>query len=479
MAQLQRLLLGPHVLFEAETEEMQTQIEEIFNRVVFPLLDDLLKPQIFMRDPRGARDAVTRCCQYILDLLDRFMHINKSDQLAVPDSLKDVVLVMNSANTPTVSGQSEGGVAVNTVDCDERGPDHTLQTGSLLVMAPSEMLLASCCVWLRRERDRGCTCAFIYFLFIFTFSLINAVLYEESVTTYYLITPSFLAQRAPSRAGDDEDDVVMSLSGSCLRGANNQISAPYGKYPYRTSKIPGPESTTDLPVHDLAFSETANPLLPPAFSRNQSSRSQDIAYPPTPNTQSRAGSYATQPKHKSIDRPGTGSTLVTLPPPHSPTGLPQTNSPPMSPSTSGPGPSMSCLGGSGAEPLASSSQIHLQSPSQLEAQTQTQMVSDAHIALVDDPVPSAYAYMPPEGEPEGSEDVGSWSARADGVLLLATTMEPTKRLGSEAEVKTWLDGIVAIYAQRAGISLLSGAAGGGGGGGGGGAVINSEEFLKF
>ncbi|KAF7312560.1 Fatty acid synthase subunit alpha [Mycena indigotica] len=74
---------------------------------------------------------------------------------------------------------------------------------------------------------------------------------------------------------------------------------------------------------------------------------------------------------------------------------------------------------------------------------------------------------------------GLGSGRADGVLLLATTMEPAKRLGSEAEAKTWLDGIVAIYAQRAGISLSSGAAAGGGGGGGGGAVINSEEFLKF
>ncbi|KAJ7067175.1 fatty acid synthase [Mycena amicta] len=74
---------------------------------------------------------------------------------------------------------------------------------------------------------------------------------------------------------------------------------------------------------------------------------------------------------------------------------------------------------------------------------------------------------------------GLGSGRADGVLLLATTMEPAKRLGSEAEAKAWLDGIVAIYAQRSGISLSSGAAAGGGGGGGGGAVINSEEFLKF
>ncbi|KAF7965824.1 hypothetical protein HWV62_41719, partial [Athelia sp. TMB] len=75
---------------------------------------------------------------------------------------------------------------------------------------------------------------------------------------------------------------------------------------------------------------------------------------------------------------------------------------------------------------------------------------------------------------------GLGPARADGVLLLATTLEPAKRLGNEAEAKAWLDTVVAAYAQRAGISLSSGAAGGaGGGGGGGGAVINSEEFLKF
>lgn len=78
-----------------------------------------------------------------------------------------------------------------------------------------------------------------------------------------------------------------------------------------------------------------------------------------------------------------------------------------------------------------------------------------------------------------SKSWGLGSQRADGVLLLAATMEPAKRLGSEAEAKTWLDGVVAAYAQRSGISLSSGAAAGGGGGAAGGAVINSEEFVKF
>ncbi|THH15787.1 hypothetical protein EW146_g4747 [Bondarzewia mesenterica] len=78
-----------------------------------------------------------------------------------------------------------------------------------------------------------------------------------------------------------------------------------------------------------------------------------------------------------------------------------------------------------------------------------------------------------------SKTWGLGSSRADGVLLLGSTMEPAKRLGSEAEGKAWLDSVVAIYAQRAGISLAQGGAAGGGGASGGGAVINSEEFLKF
>lgn len=69
--------------------------------------------------------------------------------------------------------------------------------------------------------------------------------------------------------------------------------------------------------------------------------------------------------------------------------------------------------------------------------------------------------------------------RSDGVLLLATTFEPVKRLASEGEAKTWLDGVVSVYAQCSGISLASPGAGGAAGGGGGGAVINSEEFIKF
>jgi fatty acid synthase subunit beta len=69
--------------------------------------------------------------------------------------------------------------------------------------------------------------------------------------------------------------------------------------------------------------------------------------------------------------------------------------------------------------------------------------------------------------------------RSDAVLLLATTVEPPKRLASEAEAKSWLDNVVSIYSQRAGIQVSSGGAAGTGGSGSSGGVINSEEFLQF
>ena len=67
---------------------------------------------------------------------------------------------------------------------------------------------------------------------------------------------------------------------------------------------------------------------------------------------------------------------------------------------------------------------------------------------------------------------------SDSVLLLAMTLEPPKCLGSEVEVKSWLDGVVAVYAQLSGISSSSPGTGTTGGGSGG-ATINSEESLKF
>ncbi|KAH8117228.1 Sec7-domain-containing protein [Phellopilus nigrolimitatus] len=118
---LQRLLLGQQLVLVG----VEGQAEAVFNRVVFPLLDDLLKPQVMQRDLRGMpetrlRASVLLCkvfMQYevndeakqkdirglwiqILDLLDRLMHAGKRDQLheAIPESLKNVILVMNTTD---------------------------------------------------------------------------------------------------------------------------------------------------------------------------------------------------------------------------------------------------------------------------------------------------------------------------------------------------------------------------------------------
>jgi len=121
MSQLQRILLGPYI---TTADNDHAQVEEMFNRVVFPLLDELLKPDVFERDPQGMSETRLRAsaliCKVflhfemrlsqsksdirvlwiqILDLLDRLMNIDKRDQLyeAVPESLKNVLLVMNAS----------------------------------------------------------------------------------------------------------------------------------------------------------------------------------------------------------------------------------------------------------------------------------------------------------------------------------------------------------------------------------------------
>jgi hypothetical protein len=63
-----------------------------------------------------------------------------------------------------------------------------------------------------------------------------------------------------------------------------------------------------------------------------------------------------------------------------------------------------------------------------------------------------------------SKTWGLGPQRADAVPLIATTMEPAKRLGSEAEGKAWLDSAAQVYAQRVGISLSSGGSGSSAGG---------------
>ncbi|RAL04394.1 trifunctional fatty acid synthase subunit FAS2 [Aspergillus ibericus CBS 121593] len=67
---------------------------------------------------------------------------------------------------------------------------------------------------------------------------------------------------------------------------------------------------------------------------------------------------------------------------------------------------------------------------------------------------------------------GLGSGRQDGVLLLALTMEPPSRIGSEAEAKSYLDDVVNKYAASAGISLSAPTAGGDGGAGAGGMLMD-------
>ncbi|KAI0797843.1 Sec7-domain-containing protein [Abortiporus biennis] len=118
---LQRIVLGPHLIIDAED---QTQVEELFNRVLFPLLDELLKPEVLLRDPMGMPETRLRASALlskafmhfeardgqkadirvlwiqVLDLLDRLMNVDRRGQLyeAVPESLKNVLLVMNATN---------------------------------------------------------------------------------------------------------------------------------------------------------------------------------------------------------------------------------------------------------------------------------------------------------------------------------------------------------------------------------------------
>ena len=62
---------------------------------------------------------------------------------------------------------------------------------------------------------------------------------------------------------------------------------------------------------------------------------------------------------------------------------------------------------------------------------------------------------------------GLASGRQDGALLLAITMEPPARLGSETDAKAFLDDVTQKYAANAGISLSAPAAAGAAGGAGG------------
>lgn len=102
ISHLQRILLGSSLTSETD----QNIVEEVFNRVVFPLIDELLKTQVSSRDPQGMNETRLRgsalLCKVfmhlelresraktdfrllwiqVLDLLDRLMHVDRSSQL--------------------------------------------------------------------------------------------------------------------------------------------------------------------------------------------------------------------------------------------------------------------------------------------------------------------------------------------------------------------------------------------------------------
>ena len=97
-------MLGQQLITVVDCDEERT--EALFDQIMFPLVEELLKPLVFARDPRGMPEtrlrASTLLCklfmQYvindarkdkeilpfwtrILDLLDRLMNANKRDQL--------------------------------------------------------------------------------------------------------------------------------------------------------------------------------------------------------------------------------------------------------------------------------------------------------------------------------------------------------------------------------------------------------------
>ncbi|GAA5978631.1 hypothetical protein JCM5350_002459 [Sporobolomyces pararoseus] len=118
---LQRTLLAPEILQNADVD-----LTIIFTRIFFPLLEELLKPTVFRRDPEGMGETRLRAsallCKIFLQYLaqlqerkgmknmtelwlkilgyqDRFMHSGRRDQMyeAVPELLKNVLLVMNAS----------------------------------------------------------------------------------------------------------------------------------------------------------------------------------------------------------------------------------------------------------------------------------------------------------------------------------------------------------------------------------------------
>ncbi|CAE6427640.1 unnamed protein product [Rhizoctonia solani] len=116
LGHIQRILLG------AQTPDERSV--EIFDRVVLPMVDELLKPQVVARDPEGFTETKLRasallCRSFlhfqahpeslngqtkalwlkIIDVMRGFLKTGRRDQLAeaIPESLKNVLLVLNAS----------------------------------------------------------------------------------------------------------------------------------------------------------------------------------------------------------------------------------------------------------------------------------------------------------------------------------------------------------------------------------------------
>jgi len=168
---LQRVLLGQFILLD---DADQTRVEEAFNRVIFPLVDELLKPEVFNRDPAGMPETRLRAASLlckafmqlevkegepqadirvvwiqVLDLLDRLMNIDRKDQSyeAIPETLKNVILVMNAAGLlvpptePDLRTEKEQQLWATTEERLERFVPKFL--GSVIRAAPETRALSS------------------------------------------------------------------------------------------------------------------------------------------------------------------------------------------------------------------------------------------------------------------------------------------------------------------------------------------------
>ena len=130
MTALQRSLLSENLASDDHTEWIA-----IFGEVLFPLIGRLLKPEIFQLDQVGMVDtriqAATLLCKIflryldhladndqmleiwlkVLDILDRMMNSGSGDALAeaVPESLKNILLVMAGSGYLTPPGKGQKG----------------------------------------------------------------------------------------------------------------------------------------------------------------------------------------------------------------------------------------------------------------------------------------------------------------------------------------------------------------------------------